>query len=289
MSVTRAHQPLKAPSPNFASIIHEIQAESSLAAVSRRRVTDLLGVFSNFLAVSGVQDLADIQPSHAEDFVRSLNRSGAEPSLATMHLRRTALRTLFREAMAMGLVAADPTASLVLAKRTYRDLRPLTDAEVEKCRAAASAPLGDRRFVLAWALAEATARVPELGRVRASDCDPETTSVHLPGCSSAEARWARLTAWGLGQVEAVIKHGSSDHAPLLGEGSRAGAHELVAATLRRVGLSGKPGVRPNSVAAWRGELALRNGATIDEVARLLGMRSLDRTASFIGFEWRDRA
>jgi hypothetical protein len=28
------------------------------------------------------------------------------------------------------------------------------------------------------------------------------------------------------------------------------------------------------------------GTSIDEVALLLGMRSLDRTAAFIGFDWR---
>jgi hypothetical protein len=45
-------------------------------------------------------------------------------------------------------------------------------------------------------------------------------------------------------------------------------------------------VRPNSIPAWRGVKELANGASIDEVAVLLGMRSLDRAATFIGFDWR---
>jgi hypothetical protein len=149
--------------------------------------------------------------------------------------------------------------------------------------------LGDQRFAIAWALAEATARVAELSGTRVSDFNPETTSVRLPGCSSTEPRWARLTAWGLGQIEAAISQCDSPGALLLGKGSRAGAHELIAGTLRRAGLGDIPEVRPNSVAGWRGELALRNGATIDEVACLLGMRSLDRTAAFISFDWTGQA
>lgn len=71
-----------------------------------------------------------------------------------------------------------------------------------------------------------------------------------------------------------------------GTTSRASVHESVASTLRQAGLASTPGVRPNSIAAWRGVAELANGASIDDVAVLLGMRSLDRAASFIGFEWR---
>ena len=55
---------------------------------------------------------------------------------------------------------------------------------------------------------------------------------------------------------------------------------------RMAGLAKTPGVRPNSIPAWRGAAELANGASIDEVAVLLGMRSLDRAATFIGFDWR---
>jgi hypothetical protein len=66
-------------------------------------------------------------------------------------------------------------------------------------------------------------------------------------------------------------------------------HELVASTLRRAGIAGRKGIRPNSVPAWRGAKELDDGATIDEVTLLLGMRSLDRAAFFIGFDWKDGA
>jgi hypothetical protein len=48
---------------------------------------------------------------------------------------------------------------------------------------------------------------------------------------------------------------------------------------------GEPDVRPASVAAWAGRRILAETGRIDEVARRLGMVSLDRTARFIAFDW----
>jgi hypothetical protein len=53
----------------------------------------------------------------------------------------------------------------------------------------------------------------------------------------------------------------------------------------RAGLGDEPGVCPNSIVAWRGASASAAGASIQQVALLLGIRSLDATASFIGWEW----
>ena len=62
-------------------------------------------------------------------------------------------------------------------------------------------------------------------------------------------------------------------------------------TLRRAGLAGEPDVRPVSVAAWAGAQILEETGQIEAVARALGMRSLDRAARLIGWDWthRDRA
>ena len=55
--------------------------------------------------------------------------------------------------------------------------------------------------------------------------------------------------------------------------------------LTRAGLGDEPDVRPGSVAAWAGRRILDETARIDEVARRLGMSSLDRTARFIAWDW----
>jgi integrase/recombinase XerC len=261
-----------------------------MAPISLIRVSDLIKGFANFLAASGVEKADAIQHAQAAAFVRSLTRSGNEPSLATMHLRRSALRILFREAKALGVLSIDPTHDIALPPRSYRALRPLTDEEVERCRSFATGAIGEPRDAVAWALAEATARVSELGAIRASDVDLERHRVWVAGSSSTEARWAKLTAWGLEHLGHYLtsKPTPTAERPLLSSGKAGGRsflHELVSSTLRRAGLAEKPGVRPNSAPAWRGAKALAEGASIDEVALLLGMRSLDRAASFIGFEW----
>jgi hypothetical protein len=53
------------------------------------------------------------------------------------------------------------------------------------------------------------------------------------------------------------------------------------------GLTGERDVRPAPVAAWAGRRVLAESGRIDEVARRLGMSSLDRTARFIAFDWQD--
>ena len=51
------------------------------------------------------------------------------------------------------------------------------------------------------------------------------------------------------------------------------------------GLAGEPDVRPMSVAAWAGSRVFRERGRIDAVAHALGMRSLDRAAALIGWDW----
>lgn len=264
--------------------------QGTLAPVSLIRVSDLIDGFANFLAASGVKSSAAIKESQAASFVRSLTRSGSEPSLATMHLRRSALRILFREAKALGVLPVDLASAIHLPPRSYRDLRTLTDQELGRCRSFAEGAFGEPRHAIAWALAEATARVPELGAVRPRDVDLEEGRVWIAGSSNTQPRWATLSDWGLDQLRrhlSVVPPTPQDRATLLpGQGTRSSTHEFVASTLRQAGLAEEPGVRANSIPAWRGATELANGASIDEVAVLLGMRSLDRAATFIGFDWR---
>ncbi len=56
--------------------------------------------------------------------------------------------------------------------------------------------------------------------------------------------------------------------------------------LVRAGLPEDPAIRPSSVAAWAGRKLLDETGRIDIVAERLGLRSLDRTADFIGWDWR---
>ncbi|MFN8233164.1 MAG: hypothetical protein U0V56_06750 [Actinomycetota bacterium] len=126
------------------------------------------------------------------------------------------------------------------------------------------------------------------------DVDLEGERIHLNGDPRALPRWVSLTDWGLAQVHRAIdvqrrRSSPDDLLVPFRQGARApqtSASMAVIRTLKAAGLHDEPDVRPRSVTAWAGARALRDGATIDEVGRMLGMRSLDQTAALIGFHWR---
>jgi integrase/recombinase XerC len=106
-------------------------------------------------------------------------------------------------------------------------------------------------------------------------------------------RWGYLTDWG--QVQIARHHRSvSDAAPAdrILPGGRPGsalaqstAVGTITRTLRDAGLHTLDGVRPSSVAAWAGWIVFEQTRRIEIVAKCLGLRSLDRTARFIGWDW----
>jgi integrase/recombinase XerC len=138
-------------------------------------------------------------------------------------------------------------------------------------------------------LAEASARTGEIGLVRISNLDLDRERIWLPGVPGADARWGYFTDWGLAQVWRRI-HGEADAGAFLvvwrrePKNARAASSQALRETLRAAGLVA-PEIKPRSITAWAGRALFDRGAPLDEVARRLGMRSLDQTASFIGFDW----
>jgi integrase/recombinase XerC len=258
-------------------------------------VTELVDRFWNFGARGfSIESLGDVDPSLAEAFVRAPSADG-EPAAATMHLRRSALRLLFRTARELGLADHDPTVDLVLPPRSSLRARPLSGEEVALCRAASLHSLSATRLPAAWALAEASARTSEVGHIRRRDVDLDQRRVWLRGSSKVEPRRAPLTDWGVAQLERRLERPDDDpERPVVYAGNRGSDYHRQAAScvaisevLRRAGLATEPDVRPISVAAWAGHRVLAETGRIDEAARRLGMRSLDRTAALIGWDWTD--
>ncbi|MCA1705300.1 MAG: integrase, partial [Actinobacteria bacterium] len=120
--------------------------------------------------------------------------------MATMHLRRSALRLYFRTARQLGLYSGDPTLDLVLPARSSLHMRPLTEDEVALCRSSSVSSLTETRRPAAWALAEATARTSEIPHIRVRDVHVDESRVWLWGSTKAEPRWGRLTEWGCKQL-----------------------------------------------------------------------------------------
>jgi integrase len=241
----------------------------------------------------GVRSLAQVTPQVVEAFIRA--PVGGRPiGVARMHSRRAVLRTLFRFARELGLVSGDPSLDVRLPAKSTLATRPLTDDEVMLCRSYSLTSLTETRHAAAWALAETTARTCEIPNIRACDVDLSLGRVWIHGGGRTPPRWGRLSSWAAQQLGRRIEFVGSD-APLVyagvrgGESAQASSSSAIADALRRAGLETEPDVRPLSVTAWAGVTILRETGRIDEVARRLGMRSLDRAAALIGWQWGDEA
>ena len=277
----------------LALVVARLGKLDQLSAASKPRVLGLADRFCCFVdRAFGVASLAEVTPVHVEAFLRSASADGGLPSVATMRLRRSTLRLLFRTARDLGLAEGDPTLDVVLPSRTNEAARPLTEFEVQRCRRAALEDLTSTRLAVPWALGEATARTAEIPHLRVGDLDLAAGRVWIHGSSNTQPRWGSLTPWGVAQLERHLReHPTSDNASLTYRGSenresrRAHSSQAIRETLRRVGLTADPYARPASLAAWAGRQVLCATGRIDAVARALGMRSLDGAARFIGWDW----
>ena len=258
------------------------------------RVASILGSFSRFaIRGHGVSSLGGVTPAVAAAFVGApVPGTGELPSVPLMHLRRLALRLLFRAARRADPSLGDPTLDLVLPPRSQLGTRPLTDGEVALCRATSEWSLHDRRRAAAWALAEATCRTVELGQISRRDVDLDAGRVWIHGGKTTADRWGTLSDWGGTQLDLRLRDLPNDGSALVvydgagpPETGQISSCIAVRDVLVRAGLGAELGVRPASVAAWAGRRMLESGAGIEEVARRLGMASLDRTVRFIGWEW----
>jgi integrase/recombinase XerC len=263
-----------------------------LSEQSFERLVELMERFARFATTGhGYGDLHRCDRSLVDDFVVAPTSLGTSPSATVMHLRRCAVRLLFRVAREIGLVDKDPTLDLTLPVRPDTVPRPLLDAEVEVCRAVSMHRLDETRLPAAWALAEAGIRSGELASVTVADVDLDGGRVWASGSRSSTARWTQLGGWGATQVVRRVRplHGET-HQPLVYTGSgsaksrQAASCIAVSVTLARAGLGDDPNVRPISVTAWAGRQVFERTGRIEDVRAYLGMRSLDRAARLIGLD-----
>lgn len=274
-----------------------VELESSvIPAPQVRQVLRRVEAFLRFAEVGfGVTDLGVVSPAVAQAFVTAPLEDGSAPKPWQCHARRVAVRLLYRVAREQGLDVGDPTLDLVLPARPSGSARPLTDVEVDWCRGHALWSLTETRRRAVWALAEATATTREIACVTVADIELDRARVWLHGGSTTEPRWAYLDHWGLTQVAARLENTPELDGGLVYRGSGGENSGQVAVSLAitqiftRAGLATDPGVRPMSITAWAGRRILAETGRIDEVARRLGIRSLDRAARLIDFEWSGEA
>jgi integrase len=277
----------------LAAVVACWRESSELSEQSTGRMQELADRFVGFARRGhGCETLADVDTGVVAGFVSAVGTTGP-PAAATQHLRRSAVRLLFRTARQLGLVDGDPTLDLVLAPRSNLRARPLDDIEIEVCRSYAQSTLTETRLPAAWALAEATARTSELPHLRICDIDLDAGRVWIWGSPRCEPRWGALSNWGVLQLERRINSfGTGDpHRRLIYSGrgdpvsAQASSCTAIAKVLTLAGLGTEPDIRPMSVIGWAGNKVLETTDRIEAVAIALGVRSLDRAAGLIAWNW----
>lgn len=267
------------------------------------RCEETLIRFASRLDAQGVHRLVDAEPRHCAGFIAAPTKTGTPPELATQHARRVALRMAFRALREDGDEVGDPTLDIVLAARSSRAARPLTDDEVALCRASSrlgQAGSGSLRRAVAWALGEATAVTSEISAVRCGDLDDAQHPrwVRLPGTRRHDPRRGELTEWGSAVVARMLRQrdaeGAGPASPLAYRGrsepgqagAQAAACNAIAAVLDLAGLSDQIDVRPASLRNWAGRRLYDQGVPLEQVARRMGCRSLDTCAEDLALGWR---
>lgn len=280
-------------SEKVGAVVEVLRIEGALGVQTVARLEALMSQFARFVERGhGVHRLEDVGSETVRTFLHAPTSEGLAPGASLQHFRRLAVRVLFRTARRLGLVEGDPSLDLVLPPRKPASLRPLESDEVDLCRAAALGS-GSGLPAAAWALCEATARTGELAGIERRDVDVDRALVWISGTPRTAARWGHLTEWGTAQLHRHLSNSVADtSAPVLhgraasGPLPQSSAVRTVSDTLTRAGLDRTSGVRPTSIAGWAGRAIFDETGRLDLAAAALGMRSLDRTARLIGWDWR---
>jgi integrase len=273
--------------------LHEPSLEPSTIA----RLGELVVRFASRLEITGVASLRSATLTDCEGFVWAPTRRRQPPSIFTVHLRRTAVRTLYRSLTRLwGEDVVDPSRHLRLPPKTRRVARPLEDDEVMLLRTAVLARSRDRtRAAAVVALAETTATTREISAMRWHDVDLDRHSCLLPGAHPIQPRRATLTGWAAaaltrhrdfagnpGGEQPVVHRGSS---PPGSHAGQAAMSNLLRQLLDAAGLNDDD-IKPASVRLWAPARALADGTRVEAVALMLGLTSLDATADLLSYRWR---
>lgn len=298
-------RPLTGP-PRMESELATVRAHwdrsYAMGEQTRVRIEELITRYCRWLDASEVTSFCDATPAQARAFVLAATQAGTVPIIATSQARRTALRMLYRTLRYLGRPVGDPTLDLVLPPKGSHPARPLTDDEVALCRITVHMSRSRTAALrpVMWALGEASAITSEMSRVRISDLDHPTrpTSIRLPGTCRHDARTAALTDWGAaiisGHTTRLLAAGATPDTLLAytgkadagGATAQASACNAIREVLTRTSLIAEDDVRPASLRHWAARAAFDTGATIEQVAHMLGTRSLDTAAGNIHHHWR---
>lgn len=236
--------------------------------------------------------VCDVTEEATRVFVEAWTSYHRPASVATKRLRLSALRALFRTLRELRIASTDPSIDVDLPSRVTDLCRPFTDDEIERCRWHTLAATAETRRPAAWALMEAGATTVEVGLIRIADLDPADPELWIPGGPKTRPRRVPLNSWSETQLRrrAVTLGGDPDE-PLAVRTAgtqdviRNSTTALLRSVIRAASFGPDPLAGPTSITAWLAQSILTDTGRIEDVARRLGMSSLDRAARAAHWVW----
>ncbi|MFF2960557.1 hypothetical protein ACFVT1_16960 [Streptomyces sp. NPDC057963] len=220
------------------------------------------------------------------------------PAGSTRRQRRSAITSLFAHARSLGLTKAAPLLDSPPIKRSPR--KPgagLTERDVENLQFHAERGMPATRHAALLALLLAGLNSAETAAADTTDLDLSAAEVNTLGGTHTHARTCPLTEWAvhvLGLRAARLECGGNGPHRLVTStrSSRNGAQASVGAGFndiaRNAGLATHSRkVEPRDITRYVAGQILRETGQLSEVARRLGLSSLDSAAALAGLAWQN--
>jgi integrase len=263
-------------------------ADRDLTVGSARRFSVIWQNFDRYARLAHqVTEIDEVDVDLVRAFSLTTTLQGNTPSPGTQSARISALRYLFKTLRTHQLIADDPTYALPLPRRAELAVRPLTDADIERCRWAAETALdAAERYQAAFALFEAGAGPGEAAEAKWADVSADGRVVALSGGRTGRPRSVTTTRWGAHALVEARHYARSEWVALLGarpyDSARTSATSALKEIFRR---SGVGWAEPRSITSWVARRVFAETGRLEDAARVIGFFSLDRTAELIHYEW----
>ncbi|WP_043264792.1 hypothetical protein [Streptomyces sp. CT34] len=219
------------------------------------------------------------------------------PAAGTRRQRRSALEALFYEARAQGLTKAAPLVDLPpIPRSTRKPGTQLDEADIQQLRFQAERGMPDTRHAALLALLLAGLHSAEIAKATTTDLDLTGAGVWTDGATRTRARNCPLDDWGAHVLGLRCAHLLRAGAPGMPQPLVTGASSAYRAQAsvcsgfgdiaRRSGLAtSQRRVEPKDITRYVARATLQETGQLSEVARRLGLSSLDSAASFASLRW----
>ncbi len=259
--------------------------------------------FHRYADAHHISRMDDVTRDLAETFITAPGRDRRNnitliPANSTRRQRRSAIVSLFAHARALGMTKAAPFLDSPPIKRDPRSPGiGLTERDIENLQFHAERGMPTTRHAALLALLLAGLNSAETAAATTTDLDLPAAEVSTAGGTRTHPRTCPINEWGvyvLGLRAARLER--ARHGPYRlvtsTKSSRYGAQASVGAGFndiaRNAGLAtGKRKVEPRDITRYVARRVLYETGQLSEVARRLGLSSLDAAAGLAGLAWQN--